>query len=178
VDSKRGRKEKMSWKEDFITKRGNVAYARKLERRREWGRKLPGGEAQRGRERRSRDPEKFRECSRRWAKNHPEKVRDNGRRVSRKGGTGYKKKQIYKQAGISGERERVRMRHGYYWRKYKNIIAPGSELHHSWIPGTSNYTGLAIVEMDAHRHGIIEVIQILEGKITLFTENEIRKEVK
>jgi hypothetical protein len=68
------------------------------------------------------------------------------------------------------------MRHGYYWRPYKNIIAPGSQLHHNWIPGTADYTGLALVEADQHMRGFIEVIQILEGKITLFTEKEIREQ--
>jgi hypothetical protein len=163
----------MSFKSEFIAKHGEVAYVKRLERRREWGRKLPGGEKQRSQDRRDTDPEKWREYDRAWAERNPDKVKAKGREVSRKGGAYYEKKQKYRQTGIPGERERVRMRDGYYWRPYKRIIAPTSQLHHNWLPGTAEYTGLALVEANAHMHGVIDVIQILEGKIRLFTEKEI-----
>jgi hypothetical protein len=129
----------MSWKDDFIAKHGEEAYCKRLEGRRTWGNKLPGGEAQRSRKQRAADPEKYREYERAWRERNPETNIEKGRKVSRKGGAYYEKKQKYKQTGLSGEREHVRMRHGYYWRPYKNIIAPGSQLHHQWVPGTAKY---------------------------------------
>lgn len=163
----------MSWKEDYIAQHGEEAYAKKLAQRKEWGDNLPGGEAQRSKERRDADPEKWRAYCRDWSRRNPETNKKKGRQVSRKTGKYYAKKQKYKQTGIPGERERIRMRHGYYWRKYKNFVAPNSQLHHQWVPNTADYTGLALVEKDAHRYGRIDVIQILEGKITLLTEKEI-----
>lgn len=163
----------MSWKDSYIAKHGQEAYNRKLKQRRAWGDSLPGGEKQRSRERYYTDLEKSREYYRGYNRNHPEKVREQGRQVSRKGGKYYEKKLIYKQTGIAGERERVRMRHGYYWRPFKKIIAPRSVLHHEWIPGTAQYRGLALVERDAHRYGKINVIRILSGEITLLTEKDI-----
>jgi hypothetical protein len=50
------------------------------------------------------------------------------------------------------------------------------ELHHQWIPETADYTGLALVEAKPHKHGIIDVIQILEGAITVFSEKELREQ--
>ena len=166
----------MSWKEDYIAEFGEAAYNKKLAQRKEWGQNLLGGEAQRSRYRRAADPEKWRGYSKEWRRNHPEKAIEYGRQVSRKGGKFYEKKQKYKQTGIPGERERTRMRHGYYWRKYKNFVAPESQLHHQWVPNTADYTGLALVEKDAHQYGRIDVIQILEGEITLLTEKEIREQ--
>lgn len=81
----------------------------------------------------------------------------------------------YKQTGISGERERVRMRDRNKWRPYKKIIAPASQLHHNWVPGTAEYTGLALVDADKHMQGVLDVIKTLKGEITQFTEKEIRE---
>jgi hypothetical protein len=165
----------MSWKEDFIAKHGEEAYANRLTRRRRWGEKLPGGEAQRSKERREENPEKWRKYCRERSRANPERVKEKGREVSRKTGKYYKKKQLYKQTGIQCEREHIRMRHGYYWMPYKHIIAPGSHLHHEWVKGTSKYIGMALVEADRHMRCFIDVIEILEGGITLFTEKEVRK---
>lgn len=166
----------MSFKSDFIAKHGEEAYAKRLARRREWGRKLPGGEKQRSQDRRDEDPEKAREYDRAWRERNPEKTKAKGRKISRKGGAYYDKKRIYKQTGLSGDRERIRMRDSYKRRPYKRIIAPASQLHHEWQPNSAEYTGLALVEADAHMHGFVDVIVILEGKITLLTEEEISKQ--
>jgi hypothetical protein len=166
----------MSWKDDFISKFSEEAYAKRLEGRRMWGRKLSGGEKQRSQDRRDANPEQSREYDRAWRERNPETNIEKGRKVSRKGGAYYKNHMKYKQTGLSGEREHVRMRHAYYWRPYKNIIAPDSQLHHQWVPGTAKYTGLALVEKDQHMHGVIDVIKILKGEITLFTESEIREQ--
>ena len=40
------------------------------------------------------------------------------------------------------------------------------------------YRGLALVEADQHTHGFIDVIKILDGEITIFTEAELRGEEK
>jgi len=111
-----------------------------------------------------------------WWKKHPE----NSRKWGRKGGELYEKYQIYKQTGLQGERNKIRSKHGYKWRPYKHIIAPNSQIHHQWLPGTAGYTGVALVEKDQHIHGFIKVIQILEGEITLFCEANVlaRNEVE
>ena len=163
----------MSWKDEYIAKHDEAAYVRRLTQRKKWGELLSGGEKQRSQDRRDADPEKEHESCRAWREKNPEKVKANGRNVSRKGGAGYEKKRIYKQTGIPGERERIRMRHGYHWRPYKKLVAPNSELHHEWVPKTSEYRGLALVERDAHRYGRIDVIQVLSGEITLLTEKDI-----
>ena len=166
----------MSWKDSYIVAHGEEAYAKRLERRKKWGANLPGGEKQRSQERRDANPDQSREYDRAWNEKNPEKIKEKGRKISRKGGAYYKKKQKYKQTGIPGERERIRMRDGNKWRLYKKIIAPEAQLHHQWIPGTAEYTGLALVEADQHMYGFIDAIQILEGEITLLTEKEIREQ--
>ena len=35
---------------------------------------------------------------------------------------------------------------------------------------------MALVEKGAHRYGIINVIQILEGEITVFSEKELKEQ--
>jgi hypothetical protein len=109
-----------------------------------------------------------------------EKRREGNRRHNeeqfRKGGKYYEKWLELDRTGLRGERNKVRGRHQKRWRDYKKIIAPGSQLHHQWQPGTAEYDGVALVERDQHMHGIIKVIQILKGVITVFTEKEIREE--
>lgn len=143
-------------KGDFIEKYGKEAYAHQLVQNRASAKVWRG-----------RNPDKVIERARAYAKE-----------LSRKGGKFYERHQVYKQTGISGEKERVRKIHGNCWRLYKRIIAPDSQLHHEWIEGTAGYTGMALVEADAHMHGIIDVIEILKGKITLLTEEEVRKGCK
>lgn len=133
----------MSWKDEFIAKYGKAALARRLQ----W--------------------------TNEWKKRHPDYIRTASWEQNRKGCKRYEKRQKYRQTGIPWEREKVRSRHGNQWRPYKHIIAPDSQLHHNWCPNSAEYTGLALVEADAHRHGFIDVIEILEGTINLFTEKEI-----
>ena len=92
----------------------------------------------------------------------------------RKGGKYYLKKQKYNHTGLQGERHKVRNKHGNLWRRFKNIIAPGSQIHHQWRKNSAGYDGVALVEKDQHQHGIIKPIVILEGQITLLTEAEVR----
>ena len=108
-----------------------------------------------------------------WQKAHPEEIAALCREQSNKGGKRYKKRLIYDHTGLRGERMKLRYKHGNLWRPYKNIIAPLSQIHHEWIPGTAEYTGVALVEADQHMHGFIDVIEILKGTITLLSEEEI-----
>ncbi|AJP62028.1 hypothetical protein [ANMV-1 virus] len=129
-------------KKDFIARYGEVAYEKLLEQRSQW-----------------------------W-RDHPDKMREHNEELVRKGGKYYKQVRSYQSTGIPGERHKIRAKHGGRWRKYKRIIAPNSVIHHSWRAGSAEYDGVALVEKDAHQHGIIDVIQILDGKITLFTEKK------
>ena len=123
--------------------------------------------------------EKLKEQMRSWRKEHPEEViasnQRNNPEQNRKGGRRYAKKLEYEQTGLRGERNRIRRMHANRWWQYKNTIAPESQLHHQWRPESADYDGVALVEKDQHQHGIIDVIQILDGEITLLTEEEIKE---
>lgn len=175
----------MSWKEKYIRKYGEGVYAKRLVKAQEWRRENPEkskeyynniSEEQRKihnrhqREQHAQDPEVRCKRSRDWRKENPRKATKYDHDKSRKNGKHYKMALEYKKTGLQGERSRIRAKDRVKWRQYKNIIAPESQLHHQWISNTAAYRGVALVETDQHRHGIIDVIQILEGEITLFTE--------
>lgn len=105
---------------------------------------------------------------------HPEKVKALEREQNRKGGKYYERAKAHRLVGLPHARVLIRGMHRRIWTQYKQIIAPDSELHHEWIPETADYRGVALVEAKPHQYGIIDVIQILEGEITLLTEAEIR----
>lgn len=133
-------------KVEFIRKYGEAAYEKQL---------------QQGRNRFAQ-----------WRENKPEKVSANNHEKNRKGGKYYSHCLKYNSTGLSGKRHRIRIKHAVFYRPYKKIIAPESQIHHQWVPRTADYTGVALVEADQHRYGYIDVIQILEGEITLLTEEE------
>lgn len=134
----------MSWKDEFIAKYGEATYEKRLERYSQWKKANPG------------------------------KATEHDRTQCRKGGKNYAKSLKYRTTELQGKRNRIRAKHRSNWREYKNIIAPNSQLHHQWHPGTSEYDGVALVEKDPHQHGIVDVIEILEGKISIFTEKELQ----
>ena len=107
---------------------------------------------------------------REWKKTNPKKVKAQSQQQCRKGGRHYEQHYEHKMKGIPHARHLIRQRHGQRWRSFKKIIAPESQIHHEWLPKTANYRGVALVEKDQHQHGYIDVIQILEGEITLLTE--------
>ena len=116
-----------------------------------------------------------------WAEAHPEEraatYAASHAEQCRRGGKNYAKKLEWDRTGIQGEKNCIRDKHGRMWRRFKNIIAPGSQIHHEWLnDGTPNYRGVALVEADQHMSGDIDVIQILQGDITLFTEAEIMEQ--
>lgn len=132
-------------KEEFIVEYGEAAYRKRLSQKADWNKK------------------------------HPEVIKANHIEQSRKGGKYYTKNLIHEHTGLRGERNGVRSKHNYKWRAYKNIIAPGSQIHHEWVPETADFKGVALVEADQHMHGIIDVIEILEGKIRLLREDKLKR---
>jgi len=117
-----------------------------------------------------------------WRRNNPEKVKANVKRqnlrlnpeINRKGGKYYEKHLKSHKTGLQGEKEIIRRIGRAHWGKYKKIIAPQSEIHHEWIPNTANYNGIALVEAQQHRYGIIDPIVILEGSISIFSEARLK----
>lgn len=77
--------------------------------------------------------------------------------------------------GIQGDKNKIRMKHAHQYKPYKMIIALESQIHHEWVPDTPEYRGVALVEKDQHMHGFVDVIEILDGKITLLTEEEVKR---
>lgn len=61
------------------------------------------------------------------------------------------------------DRNKIRQAHNAKWGRSKNL-----DCHHEWIGDTAEYTGAALVEREAHRHGRINVVVILKGAITEF----------
>ena len=149
-------------KEDYIKRYGEAAYEKMRQQSRDWG-------AQHYRD----HPEEDNAACKKWREDNPDKVKAKNQEGNRKGGKYYEKMLIYKRTGLPGERARIRMKH---WKLYHTIkqATPNSQIHHEWIPGTAKYRGVALVEKEAHENEIIKVIKVLEGKITIFTEKEIK----
>lgn len=133
-------------KKEFIERYGEAAWKKRLERNRQWN------------------------------ETNPERVKAHSQAQCRKGGSRYETQRNYNRMGLQGERRKIRSKHARKWRPYKKIIAPGAQIHHQWIPKTLKYKGLALVEKYQHQHGIIDIIKILEGEITLLTEREIKEQ--
>ena len=146
-------------KKEIIKKYGMNTYKKRL---------------QQNRDRHVQHREKQNAKVKNWRESNQEKVITSHQEQCRKGGKHYGHKREYNLTGLQGERNKVRGRHGNKYRPFKRIIAPDSVLHHEWIPETAGFRGVALVEADQHMHGYIDVIQILDGKITLLTEAEIR----
>ena len=149
-------------KEEFIKRYGEGAYEKRLEQTRQWE---------------EANPDKVLEQIHKWREANPEKVEAQNHERNRKGGRHYVKKLKYMTTGLQGERNKIRVNHAYKWRPYKNIIAPDSQIHHEWLPGSAEYRGVALVEKDQHMHGFVDVIKILNGKITLLTEEEVKEDL-
>lgn len=144
-------------KEEYIEKYGEAAYEKQREQTRGWHKK---------------HPEKGRESSQLWRGTHKEEAKEYQKTC--KGTKRYEQHCKYRSTGIPHKKDLVRSKHRRCYTPYKQIIAPDSRLHHEWLPETASYRGVALVEKDQHQHGYIDVIQILEGEITLLTEAEIK----
>lgn len=62
-------------------------------------------------------------------------------------------------------RERQKIRHDHYVKWGGGIDL---DIHHGWIEDTADYQGVALVEREPHRRGVINVVIPLEGVITEF----------
>lgn len=108
-----------------------------------------------------------REYAKKWREEHPDEVIQQQRERGRKGGKYYQQMLEHNKTGVIGKRNVIRATDRRKWRRYKQIIAPESEIHHEWIEGTAEYRGIAIVDKSEHRHNIIKPIVVLCGEITL-----------
>ena len=124
------------------------------------------------RERRENHPNEMKD----WRAANRDKVVAYNQEGSCKGGKYYKAKLEYQRTGLQQQRRKIRWHHWHLYRHIKKAIAPNSVFHHEWIPGTADYRGVALVDKGLHRRGIIKVIKLLEGQITLFTEKEIKEQ--
>ena len=70
-----------------------------------------------------------------------------------------------KNTEIQEERNRIRHEHYRRWKNYGKEFFQNVDIHHVWIEGTADYTGVAFVEREAHRRGIIRVVSIIRGKV-------------
>jgi hypothetical protein len=147
-------------KSEYIERYGEEEYERRLETKRVW--------CEANRKSRCASAKK-------WRKKHPENQKAVEHEKGRKGGKYYKHMLEYNRTGLQGARRRIRSKHAKQYRPLKEIIAPDSEIHHEWKLDSSEYTGVALVESNPHRYGIIDVIRILDGKITLLTEKDIKE---
>ena len=150
-------------KVEVIERLGEEEWERRLKSSRRW---------------RAENRDRAVDSTKQWRITNPEKVKKdnevNNLETNRRGGKYYERHKQSQMVGIPHEKTLIRQKHQRRWTPLKRIIAPNSELHHQWQMGTANYDGVALVEKDQHRYGIIDVIQILEGEITLLTEEEIR----
>ena len=160
-------------KEDFIARYEEAKWKRHLAQCRKYREEHPEEIKAYKKKYREAHREAEKKYNAKYYKEHPGEVLAANQESCRKGGKYYKKFLEYQHTGLRGERNSVRDKHGFKWRAYKNIIAPESQIHHEWIPETADYKGVALVETDQHMHGIIDVIEILEGEIRLSTEAEI-----
>ena len=155
----------------YIERYGEVAYAEHLQQCQRWAaqhRKKHNAAAKAWRE---ANPNAGKE----WCAANTGKVLANNQEGCRKGGKRYVAKLKYQTTGLQGERHRIRSKHAKLYHDIKQAT-PNSVFHHEWIPGTAKYRGVALVDKEAHQNGIIKVINVLEGKITLFTEKKIAEQ--
>jgi hypothetical protein len=164
-------------KDEVIKRYGKAAWEKKLEQRRARYKAHPLEEKARNNKYREEHKEEANAATRKWREEHPEQVLENNKRSSqekcRTNGKYYDKKLVYKRTGIPGDKNRIRNKHNKQYHPYKDIIAQDSQIHHEWIPPTDEYRGVALVEADAHMHGFVDVIAILDGEITVLTEEQI-----
>ena len=115
-----------------------------------------------------------------WWEEHPKRRDVYARERNRPGGKYYKEVLRKNGVGLRKKRANRRCRDGGKYRPFKNRIDPlgASQLHHCWLRNSAECRGVALVEKNQHMHGFINVIEIFEGKIMLFTEEEIRNQVE
>ena len=183
-------KERKMEKEEIIERYGEAEYARKLAQRRarykankeaekarvkKYDEEHPEQVKARAKKYREEHPEEVRAIAKKCREEHPEAEKARSHEKGRRGGKYYDKQLEYQHTGLQGDKNRIRVKHANQYKPYKDIIAPESQIHHEWVPDTSEYRGVALVEKDAHMHGFVDVIEILDGSITLLTEEEVKR---
>jgi hypothetical protein len=161
-------------KEELIKRYGEEAWLKKLAQKRAYNKAHKEEKKASNKRYRNNHREEVKEYNKKYQEAHPEEVKANNHEGSRKGGKYYAKHLTDGQTGLRGDRNAIRKKHADKYRPFKNIIAPESQLHHEWVPKTAEYRGVALVEADQHMHGFVDVIQILDGEITLLTEEEVK----
>ncbi|MBE9594226.1 MAG: hypothetical protein IMF19_12210 [Proteobacteria bacterium] len=165
-------------KEEVIKRYGEEAWQKMLAQGREYYKEHKEEKKAYNKKYREEHKEEEKAYQKRYNEEHPEEVKANSTRSSheqnRKGGKYYDKNLEDKRTGLRGERNRIRNKHAREFREIKDTLAEEVELHHEWIGDTAEYRGVALVEKDAHRNGFIDVILLLDGKITLLTEEEVK----
>jgi hypothetical protein len=172
-------------KEEVIARYGEAAWQRQLEQSKAWNKAHPEERKANKRRYREKHPEQEKAAAKarakryyeahkeevlartkKWQEEHPEEVIAHNQEEGRKGGKYYERKLAYEHTGLQGARNRIRMKHNREFKEIKDTLAVEVELHHEWVPDTSEYRGMAFVEKDAHRNGFIDVILLLDGEIT------------
>lgn len=161
--------------EEVIARYGDAEYNRRLEYVRLYYKAHKEEIKAHNKKYKEEHREEIKETGKKYREEHKEEIKAHDQEICRKGGKHYDKHRIDNQTGIQGAKNRIRRKHAHQYEPYKAIIAQDSQLHHEWIPQTAYYRGVALVEKDQHMHGFIDVIQILDGKITLLTEEEVKK---
>lgn len=146
-------------KDQFIKEHGGAAYKDHLQQWGDWN------HAHR---------EERNICNQERARANPEITKRKDQQTCRKEGRRYAYHLKYNTTGLPREKELIRKKHRRLYQTFKQLIAPDSQIHHEWVSGTPEYTGVALVEVDQHMHGYIDVIKILDGKITLLTEEKVK----
>lgn len=161
--------------EERIRRYGQAAYEKRLQQARDIYAAHREDENARDKEWYAGHREEEIARSMKWQKANPDKVKVSKEKHNRKGGEYYEKRLEYNRTGLQGERRDIRNKHAKLYLVIKQAT-PNSVLHHEWLPGTAKYRGVALVDKEAHQNGIIEVIKILEGEITLLSEKEIAEQ--
>jgi hypothetical protein len=164
-------------KAECIERYGEEEWERRLEQGREYN-KVHREEAKAYTKKyREEHLEETKAAVKKYHEEHPEEIKAHNQKAHqeqcRKGGKYYDRYLAYEHIGLRGDRNAIRKKHAHQYKPYKQIIAPDSQIHHEWMPKTAEYRGLALVEKEPHQYGIVDVIEILEGKITLLTEEEV-----
>lgn len=159
-------------KEEYIKKYGEKVYLKYRKQTEDWKTANHMRAQENKRKWAAANVKKLSAKVREWRTANPEKALSNDHEACRKEGRRYEHYLKYNSTGLRGKRNNIRRKHRQRWGLFKQIIAPNSQIHHEWIPETADYRGVALVETDPHLYGFIDVIQILEGEITLLTEKK------
>ena len=162
-------------KEERVKRYGAAAYERRSQQSRDWEKTHREEHNASNLKWVMANPTKAKLSNQKWCAANPDKVKARDQEYRRKGGKYFESTLKYNTTELRRERNSIRERHR---REYCHIkgATPNSVLHHEWIPGTSKYRGVVLVDKELHQRGIIKVIKLLEGEVTLFLEKEVKNQ--